>query len=126
MNIRLKLDDVIGSNLIMSLLIDTINKMPTTKKVFFWHNGISTNDIDDFFTKWKRTTDVSLEICDDPKIDHVWFDIISQKDNKKMTTSYRFKYIYSTKDDIMKGIFNYYHTTNFIRSPKKRSHKRRK
>ena len=126
MNVRLKLDDVIGSNLIMSLLIDTIKKIPT-KKVFFWHNGdISTDDIDNFLTKWRSETDVSLEICEDPTFKYAWFEIISQTDNKKMTTSHRFKYIYSTKDDIMKGIFNYYHTANFISTPKKRTHKRRK
>lgn len=125
MNIRLKLDDVIDSNLIMSLLLETIEKMPT-KKVLFWHNGdISTNDIDEFFTKWRDETSVSLEICEDPTFKCAWFDIISQKDNRKLNTSHRFKYIYSTKDDIMKGIFNYYHTANFIRAPKKRPHKKR-
>ena len=127
MNIRLKLDDVIDSKLIMSLLLETIEKMPTTKQVLFWHNGdISTDDIDKFFTKWRGETSVSLEICEDPTFKYAFFDIISQKDNRKVKTSHRFKYIYSTKDDIMKGIFNYYHTANFINTPKKRNPKRRK
>lgn len=118
-DVRLKLDDVIASKVIMSLLFDTIKKLPVGK-VLFWHNGdISDGDIDDFLTKWGNETDVKLEICDDPKIKYAWFDIISKNDDQKINLCHTFKYIYSNIDDIMKGIFNYYHTVNFITTPPK-------
>ena len=113
-DVRLKLDDVIASKLIMSLLFDTIKKLPV-RKVLFWHNGdISDSDMDNFLTNWAQETDVILEICDHPKIKYAWFDIISKNDNYKVNLCHTFKYIYSNIDDIMKGIFNYYHTVNLM------------
>lgn len=131
-DVRLKLDDVIASKLIMSLLFDTIKKLPV-RKVLFWHNGdISDGDIDNFLTKWREITNVTLEICDHPKSKYVWFEIISKNDDQKVNLCHTFKYIYSNiDDDIMKGIFNYSHTikimerifnfVNFITAPKKKS-----
>lgn len=122
-DVRLKLDDVITSKLIMSLLFDTIKRLPV-KKVLFWHNGnISDNDVDNFLTKWGKLTDATLEICDYPKVRYVWFDIISKNDDQKVNLCHTFKYIYTNTDDIMKGIFNYYHTVNFTISPKKKTQK---
>lgn len=130
-DVRLKLDDVIASKLIMSLLFDTIKKLPV-RKVLFWHNGdISDMDIDNFLTKWREVTNVTLEICDHPESKYVWFEIISKTDDQKVNLCHTFKYIYSNIDDIMKGIFNYSHTVkimknifnsvNFINTPKKKN-----
>jgi len=74
-----------------------------------------------FLEKWNKETNMSLELCNDTEFNHVWFDIISEADNKLLTSSYRFKYVYSNIDDIMKGIYNFYHTVKFVGSEKKKS-----
>ncbi len=113
-DVRLKLDDVIASKLIMSLLFDTIKKSPV-RKILFWHNSdISDMDIDNFLTEWRQKTDVILEICDHPKVKYVWFDIISKNDDQQVNLCHTFKYIYSNIDDIMKGIFKYSHTVKIM------------
>jgi len=120
-DVRLKLDDVVESTMIMPLLIDTIKRLPMRKVLFWYNGGISDDTVSLFLEKWNKETNVSLELCNDTEFNHVWFDIISEADNKLLTSSYRFKYVYSNIDDIMKGIYNFYHTVKFVGSEKKKS-----
>jgi len=111
-SIRLKLEDVLVDEKFIMSVIEYINHKSINNIFIMWYNSdIIYELIDDFKKKWPMVVVTNRS----PKYEYKWFDIITQSDNAEFHAQSRFKYFYSTNEELIKGIFrSYNHTVDYI------------
>jgi len=116
--IRIKIDDILnlGEEDIMESFFEIMKKIHS-RKAIFWHNEITEIMVKNFVDRWKTILEengVLFKIQDINTINtYVWFDILNERDNRK-EFKHRFKCISNNKTELIRALFSYYNTVNFV------------
>jgi hypothetical protein len=134
-NLRIKLDSFIGTEL-ESKIIDKINyiykKTNNPFKLYLWFDDnkiISNKKLKEVVEK--RLGSLLYKTIIKPLKalnfnDFAWFDIVSfqDKDNDKIKSNYRFRYIYNRSEQILEGLEHFEEVLTFCIKPKPKRQKR--
>ena len=134
-NLRIKLNSFIGTEL-ESKIIDKINyiykKVNYPFKLYLWFDDnkiISNKKLKEFVEKRLgslpyKTIIKPLETLN--LNDFAWFDVASfqDKDNDKIKSNYRFRYIYNRSEEILEGLEYFEEVLTFCIKPKPKRQKR--
>ena len=134
-NLRIKLNSFIGTEL-ESKIIDKINyiykKVNYPFKLYLWFDDnkiISNKKLKEFVEK--RLGSLLYKTIIKPLKalnfnDFAWFDIVSfqDKDNDKIKSNYRFRYIYNRSEEILEGLEYFEEVLTFCIKPKPKRQKR--
>ena len=131
-NLRIKLSKVAGTKLedkIISKINYIYSKASYPFKLYLWVEGddLGSDKLKVFVEKKLgalpyKTIIKSVDSMNSN--DFAWFDLVSYEDEDKLSSKYRFKYIYYTDENILKGLEKFEEILNFCLKPKPKRQKR--